>query len=230
MKQQGRGSSDYRTDQNLGFHFVKWYDNKCVLIGSNYKGVEASTTVERFNVKEKKKVKGSCPDMIKEYNRLMGGVGLAGMLISLYRTKINVRKRWYLKIIFHCVDISKTNEWLLYRRNCDLLQTPKKDIKPFRNFIAKIAQALISKDKDIIRPAFPPPKQSLSLTPSVGRKPNQPIPIHDVEFDGYSHWPEWAQSLGRCKRWGRTCSSYCMKCNVKLYFNKYCSCFRLYHT
>ena len=40
LKQQGRDSFDYHTDQNSGFHFVKWYDNGCVLIGSNYAGVE----------------------------------------------------------------------------------------------------------------------------------------------------------------------------------------------
>ena len=49
------------------------------------------------------------------------------MLISLNRMKITVRKRWYLKITFHCIDIAKTNGWVLYRCNCDLLRTPKKD-------------------------------------------------------------------------------------------------------
>ena len=38
LKQQGRDSFDYHTDQNSGFHLVKWYDNKCVLIGSHYAG------------------------------------------------------------------------------------------------------------------------------------------------------------------------------------------------
>ena len=92
LKQQGRGNVDYCTDQNSGFHFVKWYDNKSVLIGSYYAGVEASTTVERFDVMDKKKAKVSCLEMIKEYNKSIGGIDLADMLISLYRTKINVRK------------------------------------------------------------------------------------------------------------------------------------------
>ena len=230
LKQKEIGSFDYRTDQNSGFHFPTWCDNKCVLIGSNYAGAESSTTLERFDIKEKKKVKVSCPNMIKEYNRSMGGVDLADMLISLYHTKINVRKKWYLKIIFHCVDIAKTNGWLLYRRNCDLLQTPKKDIKPFRNFIAEIAEALISKGKDITRPAGRPPKRSLSPSPSVGRKPNQPTPILNVQFHGYAYRPEWGKSRGRCKRCSMPCSSYCMKCNVKLCFNKDSNCFQLYHT
>ena len=58
--------------------------------------------------------------------------------------------------------------WLLYRRNSDLLRTPKKDTKPFQNFIADIAQALISKGKNITQPAIRPAKRSPSPTPSVG--------------------------------------------------------------
>ena len=98
LKQQGRGIFNYRTNQNSGFYFVKWYDNKCVLIGSNYERLETSTTVERFDVKEKKNVKISCLDMINKYNRLMGGVDLADILISSYCTKRKVRKRLYLRV------------------------------------------------------------------------------------------------------------------------------------
>ena len=93
------------------------------------------------------------------------------MLILLYRTKINIQKRWCLKIIFHCIDIAKTNGWILYRDNCDFQQISEKDIKAFQIFITGIAQALISKDKNITRPAGCPPKRSLSPTQSVGRNP-----------------------------------------------------------
>ena len=48
----------------------------------------------------------------------MGGVDLTDMLIVFYKTSIK-SKRWYLKVLFHCVDIAKVNAWLLYRRYCD---------------------------------------------------------------------------------------------------------------
>ena len=38
LKKEGRDSYDYRTDQNTGTHLLKWFDNKCVLLGSTYSG------------------------------------------------------------------------------------------------------------------------------------------------------------------------------------------------
>ena len=46
----------------------------------------------------------------------MGGVDLADMLISLYRVKVKT-KRWYIKVFWHLIDISKVNAWNLYRRH-----------------------------------------------------------------------------------------------------------------
>ena len=115
LKKCGRGWFDYRTDYNTGTHLLKWFDNKCVVIGLSYVGVECTNTIERYNLAQKqKKVKIDCPDMVSQYNRSMGGVDLADILIALCRTNIITRKRWYFKLIFHCVDIAKVNAWLLY--------------------------------------------------------------------------------------------------------------------
>ena len=54
----------------------------------------------------------------------MDGVDLCDMLISLYHTYINT-KRWYIKTLFQCVDISKVNGWNLCRRHCIQLRKPK---------------------------------------------------------------------------------------------------------
>ena len=67
---------DYRTDHNTGTHLVGWFNNKCVLVGSTFTGVEATTKLERFDVKQKKKVQVQCPDMVAQYNASVGGVDL----------------------------------------------------------------------------------------------------------------------------------------------------------
>ena len=44
LKEQGRGSFDYRTDGNTGLHVVKWFDNKCVHLALTFSGVKAEKT------------------------------------------------------------------------------------------------------------------------------------------------------------------------------------------
>ena len=96
LKKQGRELFDYRTDVNTGLHVAKWFSNKFVHLASTFSGVK----------------------VVASYNASMGGVDLADMLIALYRTKIMTKKRRYLKIIFHIVDICKVSGWLLYRSHC----------------------------------------------------------------------------------------------------------------
>ena len=76
------------------------------------------------------------------------------MLISLYR--INIRsKKYYIKIIFHLIDLSIVNAWLLYRRHCHQSRVPKKDILSLLQFCVEVAEALL-------RTAVPkPPEQSI---------------------------------------------------------------------
>ena len=87
------------------------------------------------------------PDMVKEYNRSMGGVDINDMLISLYRVDIQTRKRWYLKIITHCVNICNVNTWLLYKRFSDQLDVPKKEQRGLLDFTKELADALLSVGK-----------------------------------------------------------------------------------
>ena len=117
LKKQDRGSFDYHADVSSGLHVVKWFDNKYVLLASTFSGVRAKKTVQRWDSKKKQHFQVQCPHIVASYNASMGGVDLADMLIASYDTKIMTKKPWYLKIIFHIVDICKVNGWLLYRRH-----------------------------------------------------------------------------------------------------------------
>ena len=118
LQKCGRGNSSFRTDANSGLVLLKWFDNKCVQMVSTFSFPESTNSVKRWDRKNKKYVDVLCPDIVSVYNKAMGGVDLADMLISLYRTNIK-SKRWYLKVIFHCIDIAKVNGWLLYCRFAD---------------------------------------------------------------------------------------------------------------
>ena len=112
LKQDDRGAYNYRADQNTGTRLVKWYHNKCVLVGSACAGVEVTTKLERFYVKQKK-VQVQCCDMVAQHNASMGGIDLADMLVKLCRTKITTENN-----IFHWFDIAKINASLIYCRHC----------------------------------------------------------------------------------------------------------------
>ena len=40
LKKRVRVSFDYRTIYNNRTYFLKWFDNKCVVVGSSFAGVE----------------------------------------------------------------------------------------------------------------------------------------------------------------------------------------------
>ena len=95
-----------------------------------------------------------CLDIVKNYSSVMGGVDLADMLISLYRTPYKTR-RWYLRVVVHLLDICKVNSWLLYRRYA----IPVRRQMKLDEFASKIANALIYRGKPSDRPVARPKKR-----------------------------------------------------------------------
>ena len=70
LKKRVRVSFDYRTIYNNRTYFLKWFDDKCVVVGSSFAGVEWTDTVERYDLAQKK-VKIDCPDMVSQYNQFI---------------------------------------------------------------------------------------------------------------------------------------------------------------
>ena len=128
LKKVGKGTSQYKCYANSGLVVMRWYDSKCVNIYSTFSNPELDSTVKHWDKKQKINIEIKCPNMIKEYIQSMGGVDLPDMLIALYLTDIKTR-RWYLKILFHCVDICKINAWLLYPHHCNQAGVSKKKQK-----------------------------------------------------------------------------------------------------
>ena len=127
LKSEGRGHFDYRVELNSFWRMVEWCGNRAILLGSTFSSVQSITTKQRWNIKRKEHYNVIYLVMVKEYNRGMGGVDLNDMSIFLYWVGIQTKKRWYLKIITHCLNISNVNEWLLYNRFPDQLDVPKKE-------------------------------------------------------------------------------------------------------
>ena len=116
------------------------------------------------------------------------------MLIALYRIDIQARKRWYLKIIIHCLKICNVNAWLLYRRYMQQLNIRKSNQITLLQFIKNCASGLLLAGKLPNRTPGQPKKHSLSPTPNVGKKPTVTKPVLDFRYYGIHHWPEFRET------------------------------------
>ena len=205
LEKQGRGSSDHSVDMNSGIVIVKWVDNSTVTLASNYVGIEPEGVIERWCNKKKERVEVPCPRIVYIYNKKMGGVDLADMLISLYCIQVKTR-RWYIKILWHLVDICKVNAWLLYRRHCQQRGLPARQIKSLMKFSCEIAEALIYANKAADKPTRGRPSKRASTegTPPVSKRSSNPLPVAGVRHDNIAHWPAPTHDKKRC----RVCHAY----------------------
>ena len=218
---------------------MKWFDNKAVQVTSNHGTADISSQVKRWDGKTKKHMMVDCPDIVKEYNSVMGGVDLADMLISLYRTPYKTR-RWYLRVVFHLLDICKVNAWLLYRRYANQLNIPARRQMKLADFSIKIAQAFIQRCKPSDRPVGRPAKRvSEERIEKRGKQPKTPAPQDDVRFNDVGHWPQRETKKGKCRNCKMTCRVKCMKCSrlygdqngsVYLCLEQERNCFYDYHS
>ena len=115
IEKQIRGSMDYRVDLNTGLFIVRWMDNSTVQFASNFVGIEPMGTLNRWDSHGREKKDIACLKIVTMYNKSMGGIDLADMLIALYRIQCKTT-RWHIKVFWHMVDIAKVNAWILYKR------------------------------------------------------------------------------------------------------------------
>ena len=219
LKKKGRGSFDFRIDEDKSVLICEWYDNKMVTVASNVHSVNPTHVVRRYDRKSKQHIQVPCPGLIKSYNANMGGVDKCDMLLALYRNTLKTKK-WYKRIIFHLLDLCVTNSWLLYRAN-----TPECSMQLAR-FKFEVARSLItSRNAGIPLPA---PVEVVS-------QPARAVNV-DARYDRVDHFPKkmdisFAQ---RCKQKGckRKTKFICKKCCTYLCVdskNNAENCFFLFH-
>ncbi|CAF3757542.1 unnamed protein product [Rotaria socialis] len=206
LSSNGREAMDHRVTEVEGVELcvTRWYDNNVVNYLSTLHGCQPIDSVQRWSSKEKTHVLIARPNVIKAYNEHMGGVDLVDMLISLYR--INVRsKKYYIKIIFHLIDLSVVNAWLLYRRHCSQLKLPQKNVMFLLSFRINVASILLKSSPPsppIIKRGRPSLESRAKLNENQStntlRTAPTPIPHSSTRFDKFDHWPI-TTSKGRCR-------------------------------
>ena len=242
MKKSGRGTFIEKQAiwQNTKISAVKWYDNRPVYVASNYMNAIPPTIVKRWSSEDQKEIEVSCPNLIPEYNSFMGQIDNIGRLLSLYRIKIDSRKRFYLKIFYHFADLAIINSWLLYRRDSDDMGFPKTmDLWDFKAAVAfglcAGAKYGLDRKRKVGRPRYSEIEHEHLMKKIRG--PAKPLPSKERRTDNVSHWPKFYEKRGRCKNplCGKITGSEgntfvgCEKCDVHLCFTSTKNCFKQFH-
>lgn len=125
MMKHARGASQEFVANISGVDVVtlSWKDNRIVNLISTYVGMKSFIPGEnpnagvatRFDKKTKQVITIPCPQIIKEYNRNMGGVDLMDSFMGRHKVTIKTRK-WTNRIFYHLLDMVMVNSWVLYKR------------------------------------------------------------------------------------------------------------------
>lgn len=230
-----------------------WKDNKSVPLASSYVGIKPFEHVNpnhqpskapRYDRKKKQILEIDCPEIIKEYNRHMGGVDLMDGLMGRYHVRAKIRDA-ASRLFYHLIDMAATNAYLLYRRIYAEKMNDSKSTSDFNlklldlaRFSEEIAAGLIkySSKRVIDRPSAPASRPSTLVDrPSTSNsRPSTSVlgqvvpvghraihPVADVRYDDFDHFPVWLPKTGgkqlckNCKCKSQT-QCVCKVCNVHL--------------
>nr|XP_023015908.1 piggyBac transposable element-derived protein 3-like [Leptinotarsa decemlineata] len=188
MKMKGRG-------------ITKWYDNKSVILASNFVGIGEQELSRRWDKTKKEYVEVPRPEAVRRYNSSMGGVDKHDFLLSIYRSYVRSRK-WTIRLIFHAIDLALANSWLEYKNEASNLGLPQQKILDLLAFRQSVAEHLIltktPPKRD--RPSTKLPNDDIENRSQRNRYESRPL--KDSRYDGYQHIAEYdkkniAQEVGR---------------------------------
>lgn len=219
MKKKKRGAYSQVVCDKTKLALVRWNDNKPVTLISSFVGCTPVHKIKRYCKVEKRKLDVDCPQIVREYNKHMGGVDLGDMLVSLYKIPFKSR-RWYIGIFCQLLDISINNSWILYKKNTN--DRKKMSLKIFRQ---DLYLNLTKKNRSV--------RSHSIVENSTIKNPKLPRPISPIRFDNICHFPNTKEDMGRCKYCLKNTTVYCMKCNIRLCFvtgKKSRNCFLNFHT
>ena len=110
-KQMKRGESQMLSAN--GITYVKWMDNRSVLMFSNFLN-STESTVSRRQSKSAEKIQVPCPEIVVAYNKFMGGVDLMDQKKITYEVDRKLKVKYDLRVFFDLMDIAVNNAHCVY--------------------------------------------------------------------------------------------------------------------
>ena len=187
-----------------GISFVKWIDNKAVMMLSSIDSAMATTTCRRRQKGQKEKVAVDCPQMVANYNRGMRGTDIMDQKTGYYAIDRKQPGKYYVRPFWDYLEMGLVNSHIIHEKiRAQEEPTAKKlSLKEFRS---SVALSLIS--------GF------------TSRSRNRPSERQNGV--GGQHKIGWAEKHGRCHRCYNSAEKHDRKTYVKCTdCNKYFCCFR----
>ncbi|KAF0713858.1 piggyBac transposable element-derived protein 2-like isoform X1 [Aphis craccivora] len=116
---KGRESYDFKVETENNISLVRWFDRKSINFLSTYTSVEPLGTCKRWSMSDKKF--NEVPHVVEDYNKFIGGVDFADMLLELYRIDIRSNK-WKEKLKMSLLEF-QTN---IASALCEVTKTRKR--------------------------------------------------------------------------------------------------------
>ena len=194
FKKQARGHHECIALEDETQIVTRWNDNAPVTMLSSALGCLPHGTVRRWSKKDKRHIEVEQPNVVKMYNKSMGGVDRFDQ--NNNHCRINVGgKKWYWSIVTWCIDTSVQNAWQLHRKSGGKLSNLQ-----FRREIACVL-----------------------LRQNVGNKTRRPSGgrmnrAGDVElrYDNVGHYlivKQNVRAICAFKECRAKCQTYCEKCD-----------------
>lgn len=191
MRKTERGTFDTKSDGVVSV--VKWHDNQCVTVATNYDTLASVGKVRRWSAAKKTSVDVQQPTVVTNYNLHMGGVDLLDSFMANYRPAFR-SKKWWWPLLMNSINMMVVASWRLHVEcggSFDQLN--------FRRYIVRVLMQS--------------PTQRAPLTgPGT-------IPMAEIRTDGIDHHLVTADKQRRCKMCTKNARLMCVKCNVALHLH-----------
>ena len=200
---------------------VQWRDNKTISLMSNHHSAKGYSFVAR-----RTKVNGEFrrllvrqPNIVKDYNKSMGGVDRSDQLINKYNVLRKTNKYWKT-LFFHFIDIARVNSYILFeewRKTNPNMFTNKK--RPKKYLQLQFTEELI---RDLCK---------LAEFQEVPLADNAKITVSTC----YKIDPQYSDKFRNCtycykkSKVEHKVKTMCGACNTHLCFNAKRNCLREFH-
>lgn len=214
-KKMKRGDFEFQLSKDIGC--CKWMDSRSVvLLFTNIEGLQAVSSVQRRMKGSSSKVSVSCPDVIKRYNKGMGGVDLFDQRTAAYHLDRKSSIRFYLRIFFDLMDASIANSFIAY----NMLHPGNLTLLDF-----KIAVATHMIGPYTSRKRAAPENNAGSKKAQRYKHDSNEIPCHLPEFQTTRHRCSYCYAEGA----DRKTFVRCNQCGIFLCLVKERNCFYKHH-